>query len=53
MRPLRTMSYLVCIIAFMATHTPFHYTVSIGGEQVLPAIRQATFKEVKKNYSLE
>jgi hypothetical protein len=32
----------------MATHTPFHYTVSIGGEQVLPAIRQATFKEVKK-----
>ena len=35
----------------MATHTPFHYTVSIGGEQVLPAIRQATFKEVKKiNY---
>ena len=32
----------------MPTHTPFHYTVSIGGEQVEPAIRQATFKEVKK-----
>lgn len=32
----------------MATHTPFHYTVSIGGEQVEPAIRKATYKEIEK-----
>jgi len=32
----------------MATPTPFHYTVSVGGEQIFPAIRQATLKEVKK-----
>ncbi len=45
---MRTMSDLVCIIAFMATPTPFHYTVTVRGEQVEPAIRQVTFKLVKK-----
>jgi len=42
------MRYVRCIFAPMATHTPFHYTVSIRGEQVEPAIRQATFKVEKK-----
>lgn len=37
-----------CIVAPMATPTPFHYTVSIRGEQVEPAIRQATFKVEKR-----
>lgn len=48
MRTLRTMCSLMCIIALMATLTPFHYTVSIRPEPVEPAIRQATFKHVKK-----
>ena len=42
------MRYVRCIFAPVATHTPFHYTVSIRGEQVEPAIRQATFKVEKK-----
>lgn len=45
---MRPISFLVCIIAPMATRTPFHYTVSIRGEQVEPAIRQASFKQIDK-----